>query len=227
MKLKALITASAVAAFMAGSAAATTLSGLFDVTAVNVTGLNSSEAEATKANFDAAVAGTLGGGGSTVYTSDVFTYNGSLDFRVGPPQTASYTVGQWLGTGTGTVSDLNAMLSGLQLSSPNINDGSATTTFFYFTLTTPMSVPSFDVTHDDGFQIYEDGVLVGGVNGPTGETNTFVTGFDSGEFSLLYVATNGNPSILEVTPVPLPAAGWMLLAGVGGLVAMKRRRQKA
>jgi hypothetical protein len=28
-------------------------------------------------------------------------------------------------------------------------------------------------------------------------------------------------------PIPLPAAGWMLLAGVGGLAAMKRRRKKA
>lgn len=29
----------------------------------------------------------------------------------------------------------------------------------------------------------------------------------------------------NVAAVPLPAAGWMLLAGVGGLVAMKRRRK--
>jgi hypothetical protein len=28
-----------------------------------------------------------------------------------------------------------------------------------------------------------------------------------------------------VTPVPLPAAGWMLIAGVGGLSAMKRRKK--
>ncbi|MEL7105524.1 MAG: VPLPA-CTERM sorting domain-containing protein [Pseudomonadota bacterium] len=28
----------------------------------------------------------------------------------------------------------------------------------------------------------------------------------------------------EVSPVPLPAAGWMLLAGLGGIAAMKRRK---
>ncbi len=29
----------------------------------------------------------------------------------------------------------------------------------------------------------------------------------------------------DVAPVPLPAAGWMLLAGVGGLAAMRRKRR--
>lgn len=30
---------------------------------------------------------------------------------------------------------------------------------------------------------------------------------------------------VDVSPVPLPAAGWMLLAGLGGLAAMKRRKK--
>lgn len=34
------------------------------------------------------------------------------------------------------------------------------------------------------------------------------------------IATNSNPS-----PVPLPAAGWMLLAGLGGIVALRRSRK--
>jgi hypothetical protein len=28
---------------------------------------------------------------------------------------------------------------------------------------------------------------------------------------------------IAVSPVPLPAAGWMLLAGIGGIVALRRR----
>jgi len=34
------------------------------------------------------------------------------------------------------------------------------------------------------------------------------------------IAPNSNPS-----PVPLPAAGWMLLAGFGGIVALRRSRK--
>lgn len=30
-----------------------------------------------------------------------------------------------------------------------------------------------------------------------------------------------------VAPIPLPAAGWMLLAGIGGIAAMKRRKKAA
>ncbi len=76
---------------------AATLSGNFTVTAVNVTNLTSAESEATKANFNAALADTLGGENS-VSVSDVFTYIGDLDFRVMGPQKASYSIATWLGT---------------------------------------------------------------------------------------------------------------------------------
>ena len=39
------------------------------------------------------------------------------------------------------------------------------------------------------------------------------------------LADPGDPGVLP--PVPLPAAGWMLIAGVAGLGAMSRRRKKA
>lgn len=32
---------------------------------------------------------------------------------------------------------------------------------------------------------------------------------------------------IDVAPIPLPAAGWMLLAGVGGIAAIRRRRKAA
>lgn len=36
----------------------------------------------------------------------------------------------------------------------------------------------------------------------------------------------GNDIVADIAPVPLPAAGWLLIAGVGGLGAMSRRRKK-
>lgn len=56
---------------MLGSAQAATLSGLFNVTAVNVTNLNSTESQATLANFNAALGGALGA--APAYASDAFT----------------------------------------------------------------------------------------------------------------------------------------------------------
>ncbi|MBG6178688.1 hypothetical protein IWQ55_006516 [Labrenzia sp. EL_208] len=56
----------------------------------------------------------------------------------------------------------------------------------------------------------------------------FVT-FDNFEFDTVKFTNGANPAFeyanVSATPVPLPAAGWMLLAGVGGLVAMRRRRK--
>ena len=37
----------------------------------------------------------------------------------------------------------------------------------------------------------------------------------------------GTYDVSEISPVPLPAAGWMLIAGLGGLAAMKRRKARA
>jgi hypothetical protein len=31
------------------------------------------------------------------------------------------------------------------------------------------------------------------------------------------------PTVEQISPVPLPAAGWMLLAGIGGMAALRRR----
>jgi hypothetical protein len=88
----------------------------------------------------------------------------------------------------------------------------------------------FTIVHDDGVAVFDDAAEIGFNRGPTGETTTFVEGFNGCTLEFLYVATNGNPSILEVdaSPVPLPATA-PLLAGALGLAgwAVRRRRKAA
>lgn len=71
------------------------------------------------------------------------------------------------------------------------------------------------------------------------------SGGGSGIFDILDVNLSGNGSFqyliatvpggsgddyrikqLTVAPIPLPAAGWMLLAGMGGLVALRRKKRR-
>lgn len=226
----------AVGTLLGSVAGAATLSGTFDVLAVNVTNLTGAQSRATESNFLSALqlAGSLGGAFADADSSadfDSFTYDGAIDFRIGGPQKATYSISDWLATGTGSVTGLGTSFGSRQLSFPNIGAGTATTTFFFFNLLVPdldMSrVTGFDVTHDDGVRFFEGGFDIGGVNGPTGERNTTIQGFGGGDLGILYVATNGNPSILEVetiSAIPLPAGAWLLLGGVAALGAVRRRK---
>ncbi|MEL7105998.1 MAG: THxN family PEP-CTERM protein [Pseudomonadota bacterium] len=61
-----------------------------------------------------------------------------------------------------------------------------------------------------------------------------ISGFEVGGETMDFFLTKENAineAILvgtyDVSAVPLPAAGWMLIAGLGGLVAMKRRKARA
>ena len=223
---KSILAATAITIGTIGSATAATLSGSFFVEVSHVTNLNSAESQATLSNFNAARAGTLGGVDSTS-TNDLFIYGGSLSFRVPGPQDASQRIDDWLDTGNGVVIGLDTTLGALQLSEANIDDGTAQTTFFLFRRLEPLAAGSFSINHDDGIAVFEDGNLIGGVLGPTSETTTVVNGYGGGVLSILYVATNGNPSVFEVdftpVPVPLPASLPLLLAGVGGLAFLRRR----
>jgi len=210
------------AAVIAGAAtvSAATLTGNFSVEAVNVTDVNSAESEATLVNFNTTF------GAAALGDKDSFTYDGALNFGTSNMDDST-TIGDWLATGGGTLTDLDSTFADLTLSTPNINNGTATTTFFSFVLNIPDPVTEFAVRHDDGMTILDDGTSIGGFQDPTSERNTSVFGFDGGEFRLIYVATNGDPSILEVSAVPLPAGGLLLLTALGGVAALRRKRKAA
>lgn len=50
-------------------------------------------------------------------------------------------------------------------------------------------------------------------------------GLGRGLYSFTQDTDNASTKLVPVNPVPLPAAGWMLLAGLGGIAAMKRRKK--
>lgn len=239
MAFKNLLAAASTAVILAAGAAsagsvsninAATVAGTFSanfmVTAVNVTNVTGSQSQATMANFNAALAGTLGDG-NEVYSSDVFTYSGTLDF--GTSASNSTTIGSFIGSGSGSESGLDATFAGLQNSKGSIGNGTATSTFYLFEIMGGggYSAGAFNVAHDDGMLLKD----VAGVVGPTSLRGTRIEGFAGGKPVFLYVSTNSDPSIFrvdgEVSSVPLPAAGWMLLAGLGALGAAKRRRKAA
>jgi hypothetical protein len=207
-----------------GAAQAATLGGTFAVTAVNVTGVNRAQSEATSLAFDNARNGLSG----TIAGLDTFTYSGNLSFKTVGPNTT--TISDWLQTGVGgSVSGLD--IGGLQLSKSSIENGTATTTFFLFERLADIGAGDFTVTHDDGIAIFNDGAFLGGLKGPNTVKVTQVDGFERGAFSILYVATNNNPSVLNVdanvAPVPLPAALPLLAAGLAGIGLMRLRRKSA
>jgi hypothetical protein len=237
MMKNALLAAALMVAPMAASAAPV-LSGTFTVRAVNVTNLTSDQSQATMGNFNAALAVAQGGPDNfsppnSTYVWDDFTYTGLIDFNSSPVgRNDPYTVEDWLETGTGSFSGLSGALSMRQLSQSNINNGTAETTFFLFTLVDLLTSGDFTIRHDDGIALREDGTVVFSSVGPNTVRTTPIDGvFQGGELSILYVATNGNPSIFEVsttaTVVPLPAGGLLLLGGLGALAVAARRRRAA
>lgn len=218
---KTLLVAIAAALISTSASFAATVSGEFFVQAVNAVNLNRGQSRATFAHAQAAA--TAGGTGSQ------FTYTGDLDFGTFDRRDRT-TIADWLNTGVnGSVTGLTPAFGDLQLSKPDIAKDTATTTFFIFSLRSPPLLPGdFTIRHDDGVAVFEDGIRLGGFEGPNGVRTTDVSGYNGGFLQFLYVATNGDPSVLKVdhiAPIPLPASAWLMLAGVGGLAAMRRRKR--
>lgn len=74
-------------------------------------------------------------------------------------------------------------------------------------------------------------VSLGGVQSSFLYVEAFGQGFCVDNPSFLCLSPFGNDQFtvaeVKVSSVPLPAAGWMLLAGLGGLAAMRRRNKEA
>lgn len=86
------------------------------------------------------------------------------------------------------------------------------------------------VTFVGAVSLFGDTIEVNGENVVLGlegfaAGTTFLTAEGQRNDAVLRASFTANP--ITVNPVPLPAAGWMLLAGFGGLAALKRRKNKA
>ena len=82
------------------------------------------------------------------------------------------------------------------------------------TFTTPSKVSYFTVKAGTGYLIFD------GMNTTSSDWNTMglVNGGEK-QPGLSHISYWSAP----LSPVPLPAAGWLLIAGLGGIAAMKRR----
>jgi hypothetical protein len=229
------------------------LSGTFEITAYNYdpvadsnlsqtqqSNIRRAKSAATEANFNDLENGTSGFANNVTF--DVFTYTGDIDFRQG--HTFSTSIGDWLRTGNGTVSGLDGFdaggadvgfaaktLSAGQGTGDEGGGGSFVTATLFKITASSLNIGNlgdlWNVTHDDGITVLGANNSSVASVGPNSEKTTtlFGKGLDgvATDLTLFYAAANGNPSILEVQAIPLPAAAWLLLGVSGALVAAKRR----
>ncbi|ABD53713.1 VPLPA-CTERM sorting domain-containing protein [Jannaschia sp. CCS1] len=232
---KKIVAASIAAVVFAGAAQAVPLSGVFDVVAINVTNASRAQSQATFGNYVDAINGVDTSPNTTsTFETHIFNYDGILDFDTrGEPFSPLTTISQFLSTGTGTLIGMDNTFGSLRNSQGNIDDATATTTFYFFSLKTATPY-DLTITHDDGVAVFNNGDLLGGLVGPNAvqPEPTLVNGSVAGDLSFLYVSTNSDPSVFivdaaEVAPVPLPAGAVLLLGALGGLAVVRHRKRPA
>jgi hypothetical protein len=212
--------AAALAFGASAPAFATTLNGTFTINIYNFSdgGLNGDVTETNSAATAANVANA--GFDATV------TYTGDLAFGIGSGGSDTTSIWDFLVTGGGIIGvDASTQLF---LESTLLSQGTyVTTTFFEIIGSFATDVLAGTISHDDGVMLSGENVTGGVSPAPTTVVDTAFTA-DAGDFTLIYAAANGNPSILVVdatlAPVPVPAGGLLLICALGGLAALRRRK---
>lgn len=115
-------------------------------------------------------------------------------------------------------------------SDDNVTSGESVTLTFD-NLIESFTISSFNDSQHNSLAGSTDTLLINGIEYSfTDALGATFSGTDSITFAFDDVSGNGSQfyvGVAEVALVPLPAAGLLLLAGMGGLAAMRRRRKAA
>lgn len=138
------------------------------------------------------------------------------------------TVSTWLASSSAfNISGTPAALASL------MDDGTQGTLVNFTGQVTVTNGETFTVTHDDGLTLIIGGLNLGFTPGPTAPTTSLATYTGpSGTFNfqLVYGECCGGPAVLQVdlpftAPVPEPESYALMLAGLGALGFVARRRR--
>lgn len=202
----------------------------------------------------AAVASTLSGEFWDAPGNSIANINDGIAYATSNAATATFT-STAINYGDSTTNwDIGTTANFLQADSGSLNPAAAGALYFQesvLRLSGQVSINTGDivtVTSDDGFRLIINGVQLNpgidnaGINcgsdegiRPPGCTNNMEWMGPSGTYAATLWYIEGNESQAQLisnlgayaTPVPIPAAGFLLIGALGGLAALKRRKKAA